>query len=328
MNNQKIAIHDANDLFAQVDMCESVKEAVQLIKKIDALKTALEAVDRFHENAVKFAELECCALLKVISLGGASKLRGRKRETAEWLAKLSPDEIERYTAMCSEGITIEKIYETVILPPVAEARRKEQIGWHEDYLIQKLKEDGEADFRAYIDEARQLFDDKTAEMYIERARHRLRDNGGLSIGEFSGIYVNSKPDVNAEFKLREAMLVRIRSLMRDLGKIRNISNMSSTRLYSEKIVKEASDKYRTNFDKNRWSSDPVLPFLMITLDRLGVLEDPEETYADILQHTSDESLKEFARKEIERIRAERLEAEALELRRRKLLARAKLNGGQ
>ena len=32
--------------------------------------------------------------------------------------------------------------------------------------------------------------------------------------------------------------------------------------------------------------------------------------------------------EIERIRAERLEAEALELRRRKLLARAKLNGGQ
>ena len=32
--------------------------------------------------------------------------------------------------------------------------------------------------------------------------------------------------------------------------------------------------------------------------------------------------------EIERIQAERLEAEALELRRRKLLARAKLNGGQ
>ena len=32
--------------------------------------------------------------------------------------------------------------------------------------------------------------------------------------------------------------------------------------------------------------------------------------------------------DIERIRAERLEAEALELRRRKLLARAKLNGGQ
>ena len=32
--------------------------------------------------------------------------------------------------------------------------------------------------------------------------------------------------------------------------------------------------------------------------------------------------------EIERIRAERLEAEALELRRRKLLAKAKLNGGQ
>ena len=53
------------DIQATVDLSELMEK----IRQIKALKVALDACHRFHENAVRYAQLEAAALIRVVELG-------------------------------------------------------------------------------------------------------------------------------------------------------------------------------------------------------------------------------------------------------------------
>lgn len=78
----QLASTGIQDMFERIRRISSVDEMLALIKKIDALKIALEAVDTFRQQSIQYAKLEAEALVRVADLDGIGKLRGFHRKTA------------------------------------------------------------------------------------------------------------------------------------------------------------------------------------------------------------------------------------------------------
>ena len=95
-----IITSDFGNTLERIRDTEDLSVALAMLKQVKLLKDALEAADRFKELSTKYAVLNAEALLRVIELGGASKLRGNARYTAEWLATLSAEEV---SALPEEG---------------------------------------------------------------------------------------------------------------------------------------------------------------------------------------------------------------------------------
>ena len=136
------------EIRATVDLGELLKK----VRQIDALKTALESVGRFHENAVKYAKLEAEALIRVAELGGIGQLRGYKRTAAKWLYELSPAERDTYINRCAEGLTIEQVWKRDIFDEEKTTDTITRLLTKRAELVSDLKEYGIVDIGGFTND--------------------------------------------------------------------------------------------------------------------------------------------------------------------------------
>lgn len=200
-------------------------DALKFVKQIDALKVALESVDSFFNESVKYAMLEVEALLRVIELGGVYGLRAPHKATAEWLSKLSEAERTQYIERCKDGITIDEIYQKDVAYPTKIEKKLRDVKFHEEYLLRELKEKGVANLKNYascISSALYGVQDINQNDLVDGARNRLLKAGAVGIGHNSGIYV--LPEKASKSEILDAILCRYKSIYSDLSAVRQLTN--------------------------------------------------------------------------------------------------------
>lgn len=270
----------AANMFAAVDRCQDVDEAVRMVKQIVALKAALDSVNAFHEKALLYARLEAEALIRVIDLNGISKLRGDLRATADWLWGLSDDEREKYVAMCAEGLTIVQVYKREVKEPRAIVASLGTIAVMRDELVTKLQEDGAVDISAYSYLVRNSgVASDVAEDIIDGARHALRRAGGVGIGE-DGTYV--LPERGGE-EVKKAVLLRYQSICADMARIAEIQEAADLTM----SFREIDSHVATLAYKKRGG---YMIHVLIALARMGLISDYEEMLMDISNSEVQESI--------------------------------------
>lgn len=235
-----------NQDLAYIDKLIDVEAVMEYLKKLDVLKYALEKMERFEENAVKYALLHAKALVKVVELGGEKELKGRTRKTAEWLASLTDDERNEYIAKCSEGLTIVCVYEREIEEPKKRVTNVEKAQAVVQRAIDEVEKFGIVDTNSHIAEinrlvvSRELANDIASGMRI-----KLLKANALGIGQNSGIYVKPLNDQNQtkyanERGIRQnivnALKNRYLSVTNDLRKMHRIIQDSNIKLTYDDLV--------------------------------------------------------------------------------------------
>lgn len=257
------------DILEQIESVCSTENILSLIKKIDALKVALQAADTFRAQSVKYAKLEASALVRVSELGGTGKLRGFRRKTAEWLYELSEEERNKYISMCEDGLTIEQVYKREVGNNQALNKKIERIEWEQEDLIDECKETGIVDIKQFSDNVREAFKFEHQSLgrdIIDGTRKRLRNAGAVGIG-YEGIYVMPHSE-NAD-GVKKAIALRYESICKDFGRIREIAKASGVKMsYAE-------------FDNGaNWAfaNKPYIIHVLLALARFGLMSDEEDLY--------------------------------------------------
>lgn len=235
MANELMSTQTA-EIFNRISLTDECDEAFRLFKQVIALKTALEAVGKFHEKAVLYAQLEVHALLKVCELGGMNKLYGTRLSIAKWLKNLSEEEREKYINMCAEGLTIDQVYRRQILNQRKEEAQNYFFNEQRTKVINELKTKGFVELKKYADTIRRYIptNPELANDIIDGTRNRLRLAGGIATGEDSMMYI-SKDSGNAEGVLK-AIKLRLNSIRRDYESIVEIINVSGVHMSSKEFL--------------------------------------------------------------------------------------------
>lgn len=231
-------------LIEAVRNAKDADKAIQLVKQIDALKVALESVYRFREESIKFAVLECEALLRVVELGGIADLRAPHRKTAEWLATLSREELSEYVAKCRNGITIDEIYKYEIGLKEKTDKALKAIKSFEEDTIKELKEHGITNLKDFSNAVRSNIRGVygiNANDLIDGARNRLLKAGAVGVGHDSGIYVI--PRKANENEIHSAICCRYNSIAADIAAVRSLANACGIRPTFDELTQLAHDEY-------------------------------------------------------------------------------------
>lgn len=209
---------------ANIYAIADIDTLLDTLKKLTVLKDVLDACNKFHENAIKYAKLEAAALLHVVELGGVNKLKGNRLATAKWLANLNNEERKHFIAMCGEGLTIEQIYKREISDPT---RLKQKLSHYDilcEAMVDELKETGIVTLSKYTYDIPNHLPHRLADAVKNSFRKAIRENGGVAIGDNNGTYVAVYKGESKEIK--SAILVRLNSIQKDLNSILEIEHGS------------------------------------------------------------------------------------------------------
>ena len=256
-----------------VRSAESVSKAVALVRQIDALKTALESVDRFHEESIKYAMLEAEALIRVVELGGASKLRSPHKATAEWLFDLSAGERDKYIAMCGDGLTIDQVYKREVGSEIKLRAVMADLDEQRALVLNEVKESGIVDTSVYCQMVHKSVQPDLAHDIIDGTRKRLRDVGAIGVGNGTNIYV--MPNSGNSEEIKKAIMIRFESISRDFDSIREIVRASGVKMSYAEIDNGSNWSYR---------DDPYIVHLLIALARIGLISDVDAAYLAITKN--------------------------------------------
>lgn len=256
-----------------VRSAESISKAIALVRQIDALKTALESVDRFHEESIKYAMLEAEALVRVVELGGLAKLRSPHKATAEWLYALSADDRGKYIAMCGDGLTIDQVYKREVGSEIKLRAVMAELDEHRALVLNEVKESGIVDTSAYCQMVNKYVQPDLAHDIIDGTRKRLRDAGAIGVGNGSNIYV--MPNSGNSEEIKKAIMLRFESISRDFDSIREIVRASGVKMSYAEIDNGSNWSYR---------DDPYIVHLLIALARIGLISDVDATYLAITKN--------------------------------------------
>lgn len=261
------------DMLEHIKEIESPREILALIKKIDALKVALEAVDTFHSQSIMYAKLEANALIRAVELGGMTQLRGPHRKTAEWLYGLSEREREKYIFMCDDGVTIDWIYRHEIEKPQKINEKLDAIRAARNSLIQECKEKGIVDitpFQKMVKESLPYDKQDICHDVVDGARNRLKKAGAVGIGDDTGIYVMPCPENSEEIK--KAITLRYESICADYERIKQIAKASGVTV-----------SYRELNDGSDWAyhNHVYIIYTLMALIDMHVISDAKDCVAAI-----------------------------------------------
>lgn len=223
---------------------DDVKQLVAIVKQIDALKVALESVDAFHAQSVKYARLEADALLRVCELGGVKKLPQKHRKTAEWLMSLSDDERDKQINRCSEGLTIDAIYRKEVLPLIKLADAYESVRFEKEYGRMQLTEHGIYDAAPVYAEIDSSFPEDTAHDIKEGVRNSFLKHGAVGCGD--GLFV--MPDSGRQ-EISDALRIRARSIVADLYKMHSIADARGEKIHPHEILPHHRNSTRWIYER-------------------------------------------------------------------------------
>ena len=255
---------DLVNMLDSINKSQSIEDAVKIVKQIDALKTALESVEMFRSQSVMYARLEAEALIKVVDLGGLNKLRGAHRATANWLAELDYNTREKYISMCLEGLTIDQVYKREVGAPREKLRQIEELKTMREELIAELTTTGMTDITPYANHARRVFWDdlSTARDLVDGTRNRLRQAGGIGIGDETGVYVI--PTKGNQDAIKEAILLRFEGVRADLNNIKEITKASKVKMNCKDFLTGKSWELE---------NDPAFAHILLWLNTIGLVDD-------------------------------------------------------
>lgn len=256
------------DMLEKLESIQSVDEIIALVKKIDALKIALEAADTFRKQSIMYAKLEANALVRVAELDGIGKLRGYHRKTAEWLFGLSELEREKWILECENGLTIDQVYKNEIEAPLKFNAQFDRIKERKNDILDECREKGIVDIKPFIEDVKNVFRFDKAEIgedIIDGMRNKLRKAGAYGIGGDSGIYVMAKPENSEEIK--SAIRLRYDSIIRDLQSIKQIAKASGVKMSFRDFDNGSNFSYRNR----RYIVNILLSFI-----DMGILSDSND----------------------------------------------------
>lgn len=270
---------DSSILLNQIHDAVDIEQLKTMIKQLEAVKIALEAIDRFHEKSVLYARLEADAFIRLIELGGVKELRGYKRKTAEWLSEMSDDERTEWIAKCENGITIVEIYKSEH-PSFCQKSKIEKV----DSAVDLLRETIElsvavknpvdlSDFSKAVKESYKAKNEyqvigslKYADTAVDEMRRYLRDNGYVGVGESTGKYFPAKREYREE--ITKAIQQRFRQIILDIYSLRSIMDHSEIgKLHASDFIWE--DNWHMTHGDEKFVVYPV----MIALNELGLVDD-------------------------------------------------------
>lgn len=210
-------------LISTIQNAPDVESAIQNLQRITIAKTALKTADEFRKQSVKYAMLEAAALVRVIELGGAKSIKPyRRRKAAEWLAELTQEERNEMVQRCTDGITLEHVYQLEIDNPRKEAQAIVTAKNYEAAVVDTFDTMGVVTLGKFDERLDALpIDQQVAQGVKDRVRDKIRRRGGVGIGDGNGTYVNAS---NAE-KIGEAIEVRIASLQADFFKLVELAKL-------------------------------------------------------------------------------------------------------
>ena len=281
----EIRVANEKDLFSAVYDCKTIDDAIALIRKIDALKVALDAVDGFAEKAVMYAKLEVEALMKVISLGGLDRLKGTHKKCAAWLAGLTAAEREQYILMCDQGVTIDFIFKREYAGPANVKKQLDYIRSYRDDAINQFKEDGIIDLRQFTKELHSVaptIGEDVAVDIMDGMRSKLRKSGGIGVGDGSLLYVAKDSPYKEEIK--KAILMRYTSILNDLDSIKEIISASGTSFKYKEFCENPYIHFR---------SGDYTAYVIFALLRMGLFSDEQNLLDVIIQADLNEESQYF-----------------------------------
>lgn len=271
--NQGVSLEKTSPVI--IDMIRNqndLDDMLQMVRKISALKAALDAVDQFRLQSVMYAKMAAEALVRVVELGGLQKLKREQRKVAEWLYSLESFDREKYISMCTDGLIIEQIYKREILRPEKITKAIENIKERRDEIVCDLKEEGIVDLTDYFNDVRRTLGDNSslAEDIIDGTRKRMRAAGGVGIGEEKRTYV--MPTKGNQEAIKKAILLRWNSLIHDFESIKNIAASSGVKMSSDEFYTPANWALEDN---------PQIIHMLLALVRIGLIQDEQKVYEDI-----------------------------------------------
>ena len=204
-------------ILADISGAPTLDAAIENLKMVNVAKEALRQADRFREQSVKYAMLECAALVRVVELGGVKSINPyRRRKAAEWLASLDNDERMEVIERCKDGLTVEHVYQIEIDNPRKEARAIVSAKNYADAVIDVFETMGCVSLSEFDEKLDSLpIAEDVAQGAKDRVRDKIRRLGGVGIGDGNGTYVDSR---NAN-RIGEAIEVRIASMQADFLKL-------------------------------------------------------------------------------------------------------------
>lgn len=271
-------------MLEEIEHIDDVDVCIQKIKQILALKTALESVDRFREQSVKYARLEAAALIRVVELGGMNQLPKRLRSTAEWLSDMNVEERAEYIAMCSDGATIDYVYMREVGDPIKLAERIRAAETVRKDALCEVKEYGIVDLSEYNDRVKKALGrehKQTADDMIDGMRRHLLRGGAVGVGDGSRVFVMPMPE--NEEAVKDAIITRFKSVCHDMQSIKEISKKSGVKVSYEDLGVKPYSGARTG---HLWVSH-----LAIALASMGVLSDNEEFLTEAVESDFAEEIK-------------------------------------
>lgn len=274
--NTSIGIIGISDMLDRINEVSSIDEILALIKKIDALKAALEAAETFRQQSIMYAKLEANALIRAVELGGLSKLRGTHKPTAEWLYGLSEQERDKYITMCEDGLTIDQVYKREIGDARKLNEQIKEVEYWRNSLLEDSKKNGIVDMKPFVEKVREVFKGDKRQIgndIIDGTRNRLRQSGAVGIGGDTGIYVTPKPETQEEIK--KAIVMRYESICNDYNSIKKIAKASGVKI---------SYKEFDSGDDFTYCRERYIPHIMIALWDMGVIAD-EEALSDAIDRS-------------------------------------------
>lgn len=265
MVNSSIESRQVVGLLSAIQQTSSVEDAISIIKQIDALKVALEAVDQFREQSITYAKLEAEALIRCVELGGLNELRRDRKKCAAWLSGLSYEERSKYISMCADGMTIDNIWKREIGDGAKFKEIIDDLETRRDWLIDDVKEKGIVSIREFSELVRSKLPNNKkalADDIVDGLRSRLRQSGAVGVGDDDNTYVMPTPENDAEVK--KAILLRYKSICADFERIAEI-----------KRAAEITFSYKEFDDGSNWSyeSNLYVTHILIALCATGVICD-------------------------------------------------------
>lgn len=268
---------ETSALLDRIRRTEDLDEAIGIIKQINALKTALDAVGTFHREAIRYARLEVEALLKVMELGGATRLRGYQRKAAEWLYSLGDAERERYISMCGTGCTIDWVWQREVGRPEKVSSCIKEVREWGAWLVEEVKEKGIVDFREYAKDVRDklspLHCQDIADDLIDGTRNRLRKAGAVGVGPEDGLYVMPQKDGSNVEEIKKAIFTRFESIDNDMYSLIRIARAAKITIPYEDF--NEYDLYQSVRDGHEY-----MVHIFLALARSGVVADSDKLYED------------------------------------------------
>lgn len=221
---------EIEELMATSEELVSIQEETDInvllekVKKLTAIKKALEAMNKFHEISVKYAKLEAAALVRVIEISGERHLTGPRRGVARWLSELNPDDREIYVNMCEEGLTIYQVWRREVKEREYINNKLNYIKAQEEKLMNEFSDSGYLNLEKYREIAAESFEEQMANDIVDGFRNRLRKKGAVGIGNASLEYVS--PNSGNTEMLSKAIISRIKSIRADFRRLEEICSIS------------------------------------------------------------------------------------------------------